>query len=48
MAMEVWDWFLRLWRRIAPFSIVTFTHQVVLLDELDALYVAKDLQPLWN
>ena len=26
VAVEVWDWFLRLWRRIAPFSIVTSTH----------------------
>jgi hypothetical protein len=48
VAVQVWDWFLQLWRRIAPWSIVTANPQVMLLDELDTLYVAKDLQPLWT
>jgi hypothetical protein len=48
VAVEVWDWFMQLWRRIAPLSIVAASSQVVLLDELDELHVAKDLQPLWT
>jgi hypothetical protein len=48
VAGEVWDWFLQLWRRIAPWSIVAANSQLMLLDELDTLYVAKDLQPLWT
>ena len=48
VAVEVWAWFLQLWHRIAALSVVAASPQVVLLDELDEVYGAKDLQPLWT
>ena len=48
VAVEVWSWFLTLWRRIHPNTTVAATVQLLVLDDLSVDLVPLPLQPLWT
>ena len=48
VAVEVWSWFLTLWRRIHPNTPVDATAQLLVLDDLSVDLVPLPLQPLWT
>jgi hypothetical protein len=48
VAVDVWGWFLTLWRRIDPTTTVAASSQLLLLDALSVAVVSLPLQPLWT